>query len=98
MALGEHTVRILGVGAAGDARSWFSAEAQDMTVRVGRIPIDLEAVDFDGDGRDELLATGAGDSYTILSAGAEGARGIRFDEYAGQLPWDGAAAASLTTT
>ena len=92
VALGEHTVRILGVGAAGDARSWFSAEAQDMTVRVGRIPIDLEAVDFDGDGRDELLVTGAGDSYTILSAGAEGARGIRFDEYAGQLPWDGAAA------
>ena len=45
-----------------------------------------------GDGRDELFTTGAGDSYTILSAGTEGERGVRFDEYAGQLPWDGAAA------
>jgi len=92
VAVGENTVRLLGVGVEGDARSWFSAEADESTVRVGRLPIDLEAVDFDGDGREELFTTGAGDSYTILSAGAEGARGVRFDEYAGQLPWDGAAA------
>jgi len=91
VAMGDHTVRLLGVGVAGGARSWFSLEAEEMTVRVGRLPIDLEAVDFDGDGKDELFATGAGDSYTILSAGVVGGRGVRFDEYAGQLPWDGAA-------
>ena len=91
VAMGDHSVRLLGVGVPGDARSWFSSEAEVLTVRVGRLPIDLEAVDFDGDGEEELFATGAGDSYTILSAGTEGARGVRFDEYAGQLPWDGAA-------
>jgi len=92
VAMGDNTVRLLGVGVEGDARSWFSAEAEEMTVRVGRLPIDLEAVDFDGDDREELFTTSAGDSYTILSAGAGGERGLRFDEYAGQLPWDGAAA------
>jgi len=91
VAMGDHTVRLLGVGVDGDARSWFSREAEVVTVRVGRLPIDLEAVDFDGDGKEELFTTGAGDSYTILSAGADGGRGVRFDEYAGQLPWDGAA-------
>ena len=92
IALGDHSVRLLGVDTPGDARSWFAEESEPMTVRVGRLPIDLETADFDGDGRDELFATGAGDSYTILSAGAQGERGVRFDEYAGQLPWDGAAA------
>ena len=92
VAMGDHTVRLLGVNTPGGPESWFSEQAEEMTVRVGRIPIDLEAIDFDGDGRDELFTTGAGDSYTILSAGAEGERGVRFDEYAGQLPWDGAAA------
>ncbi|MCH2103381.1 MAG: VCBS repeat-containing protein [Planctomycetes bacterium] len=91
VAMGDHSVRILGVGVEGDARSWFSLEAEVLTVRVGRLPIDLEAIDFDGDGKEELFTTGAGDSYTILSAGLGGERGVRFDEYAGQLPWDGAA-------
>ncbi|MDE0890885.1 MAG: VCBS repeat-containing protein [Planctomycetota bacterium] len=92
VAMGDNTVRLLGVNMIGDARSWFSEEADEMTVRVGRLPIDIEAIDFDGDGQEELFTTGAGDSYTILSAGNEGERGVRFDEYAGQLPWDGSAA------
>ncbi len=92
VAMGDNTVRLLGVNTPGGAPSWFSEKAEEMTVRVGRLPIDLEAIDFDSDGREELFTTGAGDSYTILSAGAEGERGVRFDEYAGQLPWDGSAA------
>lgn len=80
--------------AGGDRSVWVlgSATLRGELTAPGAVPIDIEAVDLDSDGRKELVLIGFYDSaYGVLGAfNARGQPALAQQEYAGQDPVDGA--------
>jgi hypothetical protein len=99
IAGGDRSVWALGLGAPGGHAAWIDdADAAPRDVGAARpggaVPVDVERVDLDRDGRDELVLIDFYDSgYGVLGAfGADGAPALTQREYAGQDPVAGALA------
>jgi hypothetical protein len=91
---GDSSVWVFGLGAGGGPGAWADAPPappRDLGAP-GAVPLDLEAVDLDRDGRDELVLLDFYDSgFGVLGAfDAAGRPALAQKEYAGQDPVDAA--------
>ncbi len=60
VAGGDDALWVLGWGRPGGAEAWLAEDGREPLVwSTGRVPIDVDATDLDGDGRPELLVTHA---------------------------------------
>ncbi len=86
VAGGDDALWVFGWGRAGGIDAWLAEDGREpLTWRVGRIPIDVDAVDLDGDGRVELIVTNArGLSVDVLGDFTAESATRKWSGYVGQ--------------
>lgn len=86
VAGGDRSVWVLGAGTPGGAAAWVE-DRSPRELQVSTIPLGLTTGAFGGDGTERAAALcHLGLRYVVLEE-LGGARGGRFDGYAGQAPW-----------
>jgi hypothetical protein len=89
VAGGEDSLWVFGFDRAGGARGWIESGEPPLEWKVGNVPVDLEVVDLDRDGKDEIIAVCSA-SLTAETLGdfTRSGPGYRSSVYAGQTPLD----------
>lgn len=97
---GDDTIQVHGFGRLPGTEAWMERPEPLVLRSPGVVPVDVEARDFDGDGRDELVIVNFYDSGYALVGGlapevpgsTRGSAQVVVVEYAGQDPVDAALA------